>query len=446
MNVPQPALQSAIYRELYGFLTGRDSRGPRGIVATARDIPRPLARGVVHFMELLRRSSLGTLDDDIADQTALAAAAWFSRLGELEERQIRLVASPLADHLNEALPVLSDAQRRIRAILGVPASWPVLDRLSDTLMDTLEQLEHLADHVKGDPELLHTADQIARGVPTGETRMISLREVTDEVQTITTDRGYGTVTGFCRGITTMAGLSQGDAALLAAPETEDLFAKRYIEGSLLHVHHDRHAVETRRTPGHTLRTITRPRPFGPLYVVIDTSGSMRGAGEAVTRRAILALFRQAIRQHRDLRVYGFIRPRGVVALEQEERAAIITDPLRDPRDYDALPLHTAAPARVSAAFVEDLGAFLALPLYRGADVIPALQRTLNHLDPDQVEAVEVVMISDARTPRVPPYILRRISALQHSGAVQFHAVAVGDAPLDDPLNLFDHRWHHPGRN
>ena len=187
-------LQAGIYRELFQFFTASAESG-RPRESTAIDLPRPLARSLVHLYGLLRRETISAIDTDLADQIAHSLAHWFtsiwyeilrntseyadadlfSDLGAIEteedlraflehvvehwpretifwtrtehqyaladdqrtregvlyrlkkkvrevtnererlrqERAIRLVATPLADHLNETVPKIASIAPRI---------------------------------------------------------------------------------------------------------------------------------------------------------------------------------------------------------------------------------------------------------------------------------------------------------------------------------------------
>ncbi|HKK49522.1 MAG TPA: hypothetical protein VJ932_10525, partial [Alkalispirochaeta sp.] len=74
-----PNTRGALYRELYHFLTG-ERHGSRPSSATARDLPRPLARSLVHFYALLKTATLESLTANVADLVADAVSRWFEHV------------------------------------------------------------------------------------------------------------------------------------------------------------------------------------------------------------------------------------------------------------------------------------------------------------------------------------------------------------------------------
>ncbi len=434
-------VRTVLYREIYGFLVGRDDTSHRFVTASALDLPRPLARGVVHFFDLLKRSAVRNMDEDLADQIALAVSSWFAQLHDRDERQLRLVASPLADHLNEIVPELCVLQRRIRTLFGVGAGWNVLEPIPPDIAPGIAAAELVMEQLRGHPALEHLAHLLVRGMPETPPEQIVMQEAVPETVIVETDSGLGDTRGFHSGSRQVTGLSQADLALLSHPETEDLFAHRYTGGSLLHLHHRRRQQAVLRTGRVRVRQVRQNRPPGPVFVAIDTSGSMRGEAEGVAREITLALCREAVQSHRTVRGYAFRAGRGVVGLED---TTMPTPASPDPHETQS-PVATGPPPRINMTFLQELAEFLRMPLAAGADVVPALDRILQQLDPRQTEAVEVLLVSDAGVPRLPPRQLNLISALQNSGAVRFHALTVNESPLKDPLNLFDYRWFHENR-
>ncbi|MEX2445683.1 MAG: hypothetical protein WD492_18940 [Alkalispirochaeta sp.] len=81
--------RGALYRELYHFLTA-ELHGARPSSATARDLPRPLARSLVHFYALLKTATLETLTANVADLVAGEVSQWFQQVW----RDLEEVASP----------------------------------------------------------------------------------------------------------------------------------------------------------------------------------------------------------------------------------------------------------------------------------------------------------------------------------------------------------------
>ncbi|MFW5694532.1 MAG: hypothetical protein ACOCYB_05145 [Alkalispirochaeta sp.] len=86
--------RGAVYRELYHFLTG-ERHGGRPSAATARDLPRPIARSLVHFYSLLKSGTLESLTENVADLVADAVSRWFQDVWQdLDEGMTRSTLRP----------------------------------------------------------------------------------------------------------------------------------------------------------------------------------------------------------------------------------------------------------------------------------------------------------------------------------------------------------------
>ena len=200
-----------------------------------------------------------------------------------------------------------------------------------------------------------------------------------------------------------------EQALLAFPETSDLFFKKSAEDELLvwdHFTPIPPPSKDRRTG--TVRQSRNER--GPVIIVLDTSGSMRGKPEEVAKTIVLALTR--------------------VCLE-EQRACYLINFSAQIRTLEVTDLQKNLPALLS---------FLEFSFHGGTDLPPALKEAMRVLDQGRFREADVLVISDFAVPKVPGPVRRVIRDQQESQGTRFFSLTVSMRPLNDFLNIFDASW------
>jgi uncharacterized protein with von Willebrand factor type A (vWA) domain len=263
------------------------------------------------------------------------------------------------------------------------ASWHTRgSALEDALVERLDDLATLVGRV---PELQAIADRLgriaaseraARGVERG---------------------GRQTVVGVTTG-GELADVLPCELALLADPETEDLFYARLAERRLLSL----------ELSGDGEGATVRARRPGPVIACVDTSGSMQGAPEALAKAAILAVARRVLGAGRRMTVLLFGGRGAVTEL-------------------------ALSPSRI------DLGALFALLMtsyYGGTDLDGPLGRALDLREraPGMRDA-DLLLVTDGLC-RLGPAVAARISAARARGNLEVVSVVVGGhvervAPFSD---------------
>jgi len=206
-----------------------------------------------------------------------------------------------------------------------------------------------------------------------------------------------------------ASLVSSEAALLAFPETQNLFFKKSAEGELLIWDHFTPAPFSVKDPRRTLERQKR-NDRGPMVIALDTSGSMRGKPEEVAKAAVLALLR--------------------VALE-ENRACYLINFSSQTRCLDLSELATSLP---------ELLRFLEFSFHGGTDLGPALRECLRVLDQGAFREADILVISDFAVPKIPGAIRKAVRHQQETLGTRFYSLTVSVRPLNDFLNIFDAGW------
>jgi Mg-chelatase subunit ChlD len=442
-------IRRTLYRELFQFFaTPRVYRG-RSVTSSARDLPRPLARSIVHFYHLLQSSRIALLDDELSDQLALSIATWFASIWEpldedeiddrSRERALRRIITPLADHLNEAIPTLVRAHVQCHGVFGVPATWNVFDRAWEELSwDQIIAARETAGEAHG---LERMCALVVRGTYDRPRRLVWRTQTVWQTETHEEEAGYGVITGM-RGSSGVQLARPDELALLSAAETEDLFARKLADRSVLTLAAQRTRVHSRKVKREEWRQVTAPVLPGPLYLCLDTSGSMRGMPEAISRAAVVTMIREAVPSGRPLTVAAAQDRLSVV------RIGVPPDSQRETQSptIPSAPLIAGAPGHLSETELADVAELFRVPLSGGADISPALEYALATIEADHshddASVADILIVTDIRFPRIGSNHLHRVEALQKTGALRLQVLSISELPIEDPMNVFDVRWHY----
>jgi len=312
--------------------------------------------------------------------------------------------------LNAEVPALAEAQARIRDFFGTSRrAWDLLGSAWQKIR--WDSLEEVAAGLDSDDTLTELADMLGRG----DFRQAAMahprtRQVTETVWE-ETSAGRSEVTGV-RQSGELEGLLSSEIGLLAFPETETLFTRRFAEGELLSLQYRTREVvsrtrsRTERVPG------PGPNQRGPAILCVDTSGSMIGEPERVAKRITFALARSVLETGR--RCYLIAFSTEIITVELSSLAEAL------------------AP----------LSEFLSGSFRGGTDIRPALRQTLAMLNESAYRDADVVVVSDFRMPKIMDRSISSIQTHQHDRGTRFHSLTVARQEVEDPLHIFDYHWHY----
>ena len=141
-------------------------------------------------------------------------------------------------------------------------------------------------------------------------------------------------------------------------------------------------------------------PGGPIVICLDTSWSMSGMREQLSKAVVLACVSTAHKQRRDCQVVAFSSERGVI------EAGVITP--------DSLG-------------IKRLLEFLTHSFGGGTDVTGCLKFAIETLDSDVMGSADLLMISDGEIPDPPvsTEIMETIDYLKLRKGVKFHGLLIG---------------------
>jgi uncharacterized protein with von Willebrand factor type A (vWA) domain len=191
-----------------------------------------------------------------------------------------------------------------------------------------------------------------------------------------------------------------ELALLASPETEDLFFQRFIE----------HRLVCLELLGTTMESTPTDQRRGPAIACVDTSGSMQGAPEAVAKALILAVVRQLVPQGRAVQLLLFGGPGDMSLLE----------------------------IRRGQQSLANLLDFLSMGFHAGTDYDTPLLRALDLLETDAYARADILVVTDGLC-RASARVADRAARAKQAAEARILSVIVGGDPAGVE-NFSDHVW------
>ncbi len=323
-------------------------------------------------------------------------------------RELGRALGQFVRELGRIVPRLADQQRIVRDALGnEDALWDLGRHEWEELpMSGLEEASRTLGEM---PELGELASILGRSKAVTEERRVMTER--HEVRLRPVGVGRSEVTGIRAG-NDLETLIPSEVALLAHPETEDLFFAKFANGQLFSLEYNREQLveDTTTTLVPAWERVMVPR--GPVVVCVDTSGSMLGFPERIAKATVLALARELAQRQ---------RPLEVIAFSSQIRS------FRLPYDQEG------------HADLALLAAFLSGGFHGGTDLHKALERAVELVDTDDLSHADVLVVSDFRVPKIADRYLARINRAHKRGTL-FHALTVAPKPVIDPLHLFDSAW------
>ncbi|WP_456472104.1 VWA domain-containing protein [Methanocaldococcus sp.] len=208
----------------------------------------------------------------------------------------------------------------------------------------------------------------------------------------------------------LSSLLPSEVALLSIPETEIIFAKKFVEKKLLtYYYEDKYRIEKEIPEMIEKRKKKKEDKKGPIIICVDTSGSMAGIPEIVAKTIILAILRIALRDKRDCYLISFST--GIETLEISDLAINL-------------------PKLIN---------FMQMGFHGGTNATPALVEALRMLENEKYEKADVIMISDFIMGNIPQEIVKKIE-IQKEKKTKFHSIVISPNANPHVTHLFNTEW------
>jgi uncharacterized protein with von Willebrand factor type A (vWA) domain len=259
----------------------------------------------------------------------------------------------------------------------------------------------------------------------------SVRELTDllgrlrEAQIITEEEIYETVIERqTHQVTTpekaeIVGIHESDdlnnllgseAGLLADPDTETMFLKKYADKGLLTFRYENQETKQSEDQFTENRKLVRRKEKGPFIVCVDTSDSMRGKPEQIAKILCFAILKLAARDNRRAFLINFSVGVKVIDLFDISRS------------------------------LDQIVAFLQMSFHGGTDLTLALYETLRQLKTESYKDADVLIVSDFILYKVEADLLEQIQQQQKQMGTRFHCLTLSDDPNAEIIEAFDSNW------
>jgi uncharacterized protein with von Willebrand factor type A (vWA) domain len=344
-----------------------------------------------------------SMTDDADHRRALASSWDLWRARRMADQRDRHDAATLPEFhqsLWTRIRRMADAEAAVRGLLtNRDIGWDLED--GDWELD-FTSLEAAAELLEKEPAIRRIAELLGRDYRSRQ----ALPEPPLTFEETEPEPGRTEIRGIRWG-NELNQLVSSEAALLAYQETQTLFFQKAAETQLLVWDH---FTPARQAWTSDARERQKRNERGPMIIVLDTSGSMRGKPEEVAKTAVLALLR--------------------VALE-EERACYLINFSSKIRCIDLSRLKDSLP---------ELLRFLEFSFHGGTDLGPALKESVRILDEGRFRDADVLVVSDFSVPKIAAPIRRAVRTQQDDFGTRFYSLTVSVRPQNDFLNIFDAGW------
>ncbi|NWK74589.1 VWA domain-containing protein [Acinetobacter sp. SwsAc6] len=198
-----------------------------------------------------------------------------------------------------------------------------------------------------------------------------------------------------------------ELALLADPDLQILFDLKYLESNISSFH-----LQGQQASRILHDAKPKQKPVGkkgPMIVCLDTSGSMHGQPELISKAMCLYLSIQALREKRPMYLINFSTHLTAIQLKKGQA-------------------------------LDDVIEFLSQSFHGGTDIIPAMQHAVDMLEQPTFRQADIVVISDFIMGQLGVELMQSIEQHKQQGT-GFYAVAIGNFRFDHlDQGLFDHQW------
>ncbi len=354
---------------------------------------------------VLRPGTVKALEREAERAAGAAAISWFeSRLRPSWAPRVE-IWSRLAEVFGELGEHLGLGWNLSHGVLR-HHGWIEMSRLHE-LVSQLEPLRALVQtlgRLQASTHEEHSIEQI----------FVTLRRTEEELHRIETPLAPTETRGIER-TDHIDRMLPSEAALLTHPLLRRVWHARRAERALLAYHREGHTwervdVEVEQQVEESRR---RPRPErGPIIVCLDTSGSMAGLPEQVSKAITLEAVRRAAEEKRLCHLYAFSGPGDLRA------RTISLDP---------------------AGLVALLD-FLTSSFHGGTDVHTPLDAALDQLSREEWTRADVLLVSDGQF-GVSSALVARVTQARERRGTRFHGLLIGQSRhamerVCDPLHVF----------
>ncbi|KGT47284.1 VWA domain-containing protein [Acinetobacter sp. HR7] len=270
----------------------------------------------------------------------------------------------------------------------------------------VQQFEQWSRYLEEDAELMRLCRMIGSAQPSCYPRKNLAAKYDIQAQEQIQQVAHEEITGIALGQALNLALPN-ELALLSDPDLQILFDLKFLESNLMSFHMQ--GQQSGRVIEDSRHAKKKLGQKGPMIVCLDTSGSMHGQPELISKAICLYLGIQAMRDKRPMYLINFST------------------------NLTALSLNTNTA-------LDDLIHFLSQSFHGGTDIIPVMEHAVEMLERPEFQNADVAVISDFIMGQLSPELMEKIDLQKQQGA-GFYGVAIGGFRFDHlDKGLFDHQW------
>ncbi len=342
-------------------------------------------------------------------QSVLLKEKWQRKLTEAiahwEFEQLRLQRDAFLDEIKDFLATLSKMAKHHDS-LGFETGIFIDYSKGRLTEQDMQHFEQWANFLEQDQELKRLCRMIGSAQPNlPRKRMSALQSLSPDVL-MQEPAAQEEITGIKLAQDLSLALPS-ELALLADPDLQILFDLKFLEANLMSFNmQGQQSGRVIEDPHHAKKRMGQK---GPMVVCLDTSGSMNGQPELISKAICLYLSIQALREKRAMYLVNFST--NITALNLQLEGSL-----------------------------DDVIHFLGQSFHGGTDIIPAMQHAVEMIQQPSFTQADIVVISDFIMGQLTEDLMQEITALKQQGN-GFYAVAIGNFRLDHlDESLFDHQW------
>ncbi len=205
-------------------------------------------------------------------------------------------------------------------------------------------------------------------------------------------------------------LLSSEISMLADPDTESIFLKRYADHGLQTLKFEHQELVRSEEHFTEVDMRTKRKDKGPFIVCVDTSDSMSGTPEQIAKVLCFAILRLAAKDNRRAFLINFSTGIQTIDLFDIGRS------------------------------LEDIVAFLRLSFHGGTDITMAINEVLRQLQTESYRDADVLIISDFIMYKIEDDILDRVRYHQQNNGTAFHSLTLHKDPNAEVIDQFDSNW------
>lgn len=327
-------------------------------------------------------------------------------IADWEFEQLALQRDAFLEEMKDFLATLQKMSKH-RESLGLDTGIFIDYSAGKLRPQDIQQFEEWSAYLEKDQALLKLCKMIGSAQPSMKRRRaLSVREQHDALEQLETGHAHEEIVGL-KFAQQLSLALPSELALLADPDLAILFDLKYLESNLMSFHMQGQDIErVIQDPYHHKQPLGQK---GPMVICLDTSGSMHGQPELISKAIVLFLATQAMQSKRALYLINFSTNLTALNLQHDQA-------------------------------LDELIHFLSQSFHGGTDIVPAIEHAVSMLEQPQFQNADVVVVSDFIMGQLGDELMEKIQQYKQQGNA-FYAVAIANLKFDHlDAGLFDHQW------